>query len=387
MNIDLSGKRVIVTGASRGIGRAIALAFAAEGARVAICARSEEAVVTTGRELETTAQAVIARAVDVTDTEGVKAFVAEVAASWGGVDVLVNNAGQGKGGNLDTLTPEDILEHANILQMGHFRFVQAVVPHMRAQCWGRIIEINALAGTIPTPDGIPSVINRASCIALSRSLGMSLAKDNILVNSLNMGWIDTGQWDRHYREMPAGVSREAFDEMVLKVVPSGASANPRTWPAWRCSSPVSTLVSSVPPPSTSAAAWVGRSPISRPSSGTSRKRLASITSNPETHCKEQNGMTQTIYDIPLKTIEGSSQTLADFQGKVLLVVNVASKCGLTPQYAGLEKLYEEHREAGLEVLGFPANDFREQEPGSDEEIKAFCSLNYAVQFPCSRRSR
>lgn len=143
MNIDLSGKRVIVTGASRGIGRAIALAFAAEGARVAICARSEEAVVTTGRELETTAQAVIARAVDVTDTEGVKAFVAEVAASWGGVDVLVNNAGQGKGGNLDTLTPEDILEHANILQMGHFRFVQAVVPHMRAQCWGRIIEINA----------------------------------------------------------------------------------------------------------------------------------------------------------------------------------------------------------------------------------------------------
>ena len=91
-------------------------------------------------------------------------------------------------------------------------------------------------------------------------------------------------------------------------------------------------------------------------------------------------MTQTIYDIPLKTIEGSSQTLADFQGKVLLVVNVASKCGLTPQYAGLEKLYEEHREAGLEVLGFPANDFREQEPGSDEEIKAFCSLNYAVQF-------
>ena len=84
MNIDLSGKRVIVTGASRGIGRAIALAFAAEGARVAICARSEEAVVTTGRELETTAQAVIARAVDVTDTEGVKAFVAEVAASWGG---------------------------------------------------------------------------------------------------------------------------------------------------------------------------------------------------------------------------------------------------------------------------------------------------------------
>lgn len=92
-------------------------------------------------------------------------------------------------------------------------------------------------------------------------------------------------------------------------------------------------------------------------------------------------MTQTIYDIPLKTIDGARLTLDRFRGKVLLVVNVASKCGLTPQYEGLEKLYEDKREAGLEVLGFPANDFREQEPGSDEEIKAFCSLNYAVHFP------
>lgn len=226
MNIDLSGKRVIVTGASRGIGLAIAQAFATEGARIAICARSEEAVIATGKALEATAQAVIARAVDVTDTKGVKAFVAEIVETWGGVDVLINNAGQGKGGNLDTLTPEAILEHANILQMGHFRFVQAVVPHMRAQRWGRIIEINALAGTIPTPDGIPSVINRASCVALSRSLGMSLAKENILVNSLNMGWIDTGQWDRHYKEMPPGVSREEFDAMVLKVVPLGRFGKP-----------------------------------------------------------------------------------------------------------------------------------------------------------------
>jgi 3-oxoacyl-[acyl-carrier protein] reductase len=226
MNIDLSGKRVIVTGASRGIGLAIARAFAAEGARVAICARSEEAVNAAGDQLAGQAQAVIARAVDVTDSEGVKAFVAEVAAAWGGVDVLVNNAGQGRGGNLETLTPELILEHANILQMGHFRFVQAVVPHMRQQRWGRIIEINALAGAVPTPDGIPSVINRASCIALSRSLGMSLPKDNILVNSLNMGWIDTGQWDRHYKEMGPGVTREEFDAMVLKVVPLGRYGKP-----------------------------------------------------------------------------------------------------------------------------------------------------------------
>lgn len=226
MNIDLSDKRVIITGASRGIGKAIAMAFAAEGARVAICARNLQAVTATGQELEASASAVIARSVDVTDTTSVNAFVAEVTEAWGGVDVLVNNAGQGKGGNLDTLTAEAILEHANVLQMGHFRFVQAVVPFMRKQRWGRIIEINALAGVIPTPEGIPSVINRASCVALSKSLGMSLPKDNILVNSLNMGWIDTGQWDRHFREMGPGVTREEFDEMVMKVVPLGRYGRP-----------------------------------------------------------------------------------------------------------------------------------------------------------------
>lgn len=226
MNVDLSDKRVIITGASRGIGKAIAMAFAAEGARVAICARNLQAVTATGQELEASASAVIARSVDVTDTTSVNAFVAEVTEAWGGVDVLVNNAGQGKGGNLDTLTAEAILEHANVLQMGHFRFVQAVVPFMRKQRWGRIIEINALAGVIPTPEGIPSVINRASCVALSKSLGMSLPKDNILVNSLNMGWIDTGQWDRHFREMGPGVTREEFDEMVMKVVPLGRYGRP-----------------------------------------------------------------------------------------------------------------------------------------------------------------
>ncbi|MBY0243565.1 MAG: SDR family oxidoreductase [Burkholderiaceae bacterium] len=226
MYFNLTDKRVIITGASRGIGRAIARAFAAEGARVAICARGEAAVQEAGRELAEQAGAVLARAVNVTDTAGVQAFVAEVAETWGGVDILVNNAGQGRGGNLDTLTPEAILEHANILQMGHFRFIQAVVPHMRRQRWGRIIEINALAGVIPTPDGIPSVINRAACIALSKTLGMSLPKDNILLNTLNMGWIDTGQWDRHFREMPPGCTREEFDAMVLKVVPLGRFGKP-----------------------------------------------------------------------------------------------------------------------------------------------------------------
>jgi glutathione peroxidase len=92
-------------------------------------------------------------------------------------------------------------------------------------------------------------------------------------------------------------------------------------------------------------------------------------------------MTAPLTDIPLKTIDGDTTTLGAHAGKVLLVVNVASKCGLTPQYEGLEALYREKRDAGLDVLGFPANDFAGQEPGSEADIQQFCSLTYDVSFP------
>jgi glutathione peroxidase len=88
-----------------------------------------------------------------------------------------------------------------------------------------------------------------------------------------------------------------------------------------------------------------------------------------------------IAEIPLTRIEGGADKLANHKGKVLLVVNVASKCGLTPQYEGLEKIYNQYKDKGFEVLGFPANDFGAQEPGTDEEIVAFCSSNYGVSFP------
>jgi len=92
-------------------------------------------------------------------------------------------------------------------------------------------------------------------------------------------------------------------------------------------------------------------------------------------------MSTAIYDVPVKKITGDDTSLAEYKGKVLLVVNVASKCGLTPQYEGLENLYERYKGQGLVIAGFPANNFKSQEPGTDEEIQSFCTMNFGVKFP------
>src|SRR6478752_4719587 len=88
-----------------------------------------------------------------------------------------------------------------------------------------------------------------------------------------------------------------------------------------------------------------------------------------------------IYDFEVRTIDGQTQSLAAYPGQALLIVNVASQCGFTPQYAGLEELYRRHKHEGFAVLGFPCNQFGHQEPGSEAEIQTFCSLTYNVTFP------
>ena len=87
-----------------------------------------------------------------------------------------------------------------------------------------------------------------------------------------------------------------------------------------------------------------------------------------------------LHEIPARRLDGSERDLTEFRGQVLLIVNVASRCGFTPQYKGLEELNKKYRARGLKILGFPANDFGAQEPGSDAEIKQFCSTNYGVTF-------
>ena len=91
--------------------------------------------------------------------------------------------------------------------------------------------------------------------------------------------------------------------------------------------------------------------------------------------------TRSIYDFTMKSIDGQPMSLKDYSGKVVMLVNVASKCGFTPQYAGLEKLYEKYKDRGFVIIGVPANNFAQQEPGTNEEIKKFCTNKYNVTFP------
>jgi glutathione peroxidase len=96
---------------------------------------------------------------------------------------------------------------------------------------------------------------------------------------------------------------------------------------------------------------------------------------------QSTDMSKSIHQFEMKNIQGETVSLADYKDKTVLVVNVASKCGLTPQYADLEALYQEYKDRGLVILGFPANNFMGQEPGTDAEIQTFCSANYGVTFP------
>jgi glutathione peroxidase len=98
-------------------------------------------------------------------------------------------------------------------------------------------------------------------------------------------------------------------------------------------------------------------------------------------CASLSAQTKSIYDFTMKSIDGQQVNLGSYSGKVVLLVNVASKCGFTPQYAGLEALYDKYKDKGFVIVGIPANNFAQQEPGTDEEIKKFCSNKYNVTFP------
>ena len=115
--------------------------------------------------------------------------------------------------------------------------------------------------------------------------------------------------------------------------------------------------------------------------------IACAQTAPQTPALTEKWKDKTMYTIPIKDLDGKSYDLAQFKGKVVVIVNVASKCGYTPQYAGMQKLYDDMKSKGVVVIGIPSNDFGGQEPGSAKEIQSFCSNNYGVTFPMMEKSQ
>jgi len=219
VDLGLGGKKAIVTGASKGLGRAIAEELAGEGADLAVCARHQDELDAAAAELRSSGRAVHAQVADVTDPEQIKDFVARSAEALGAVDILVNNAGAARPGTFEALTDEDWKVDLDVKLFSMVRFTREVLPHFRARGGGRIININALLGRSPDPALFATSVNRAACISLSRTLAIELGPENILVNSVNIGSVLTPNWENIRRRRAPDVPAEEFFARSAERIP------------------------------------------------------------------------------------------------------------------------------------------------------------------------
>ncbi len=230
MDLGLAGRRAIVTGGSKGLGLAIAAELLGEGAAVAICSRNaaelDDAAAALAKQAGDSAQ-IVALACDVTDPEQVTAFVDGAAAALGGVDILVNNAGGARPGRFAALTDDDWQADTEVKLFSQIRCIRAALPHLRESAAPRVININAIYARYPDPAFLASSVNRASCLSLSKALSMELGAEGILVNSVNIGLVETPQWENiHQRRAPDIPAGEFFGKLAAAEVPLGRFGRP-----------------------------------------------------------------------------------------------------------------------------------------------------------------
>lgn len=227
MDLGLEGRKAIVTGGSKGLGFAIARELLAEGADVAICARHEGEVTAAAEQLRTPERTVYAQRADVTDPLQVDDFIARATSALGGVDILVNNAGRAHPGNFEQLTDQDWHEDLDVKLFSMIRCSRAVLPFMRERGGGRIVNINAIYGKYPDPTFFATSVDRAACLSFTKALAMEVATDNILVNSVNIGFVVTPQWQNiRQRRAPNLDEEEFFRRTVAGEVPLGRFGRP-----------------------------------------------------------------------------------------------------------------------------------------------------------------
>lgn len=192
MNLGLKEKVVLVTGASKGLGKAIAVAFAAEGSHVVLCARSKQELEQTAEEIRRQGGSAIALAADITKSEDVEHLVIETVARFGTMHVLVNNAGSiGSSSSFEELSDDDWLRVFDVNLFSAVKLIRAILPYMKRQKWGRIINISSESGIQPDPVMPHYNASKAALINLTKSLSKAYARDGILVNTVSPAFIKT----------------------------------------------------------------------------------------------------------------------------------------------------------------------------------------------------
>jgi len=218
MELGLKGKVAAITGGSEGIGLVTAIRLAQEGANVAICARRPDVLQAAAKEIGKHGP-VLAVSADATKREEIERFIAETVARFGRLDILVNNAGSSNANAFETITDEIWQQDLDLKLFGAIRASRAAIPHMRKQGSGRIINITMVGGKQPGAKSVPTTVSRAAGIALTKALSKDLAGDNILVNTVCVGLIKSGQLSRGAARR--GVSVDEHYAQMGKNVPLG----------------------------------------------------------------------------------------------------------------------------------------------------------------------
>lgn len=219
MELGLRGKVAAVTGGSEGIGRATVQRLAAEGVKVALCARRQDVLDAFVKELRASGADVLPVVADATKEGDMERFVAECVRHYGRIDILVNNAGATGQDPFEKVDDAAWLHDLNIKVLAHIRSCRAAIPHMKKQGGGRIINLNMVAARAPAAGTFPTTTSRAAGLALTKALSKEYAADNILVNAVAVGKIKSQQQAR--RALKTGISVEEHYAKTGKTIPMG----------------------------------------------------------------------------------------------------------------------------------------------------------------------
>ena len=227
IELELDGKASVVTGGSEGIGKAIAYKLAAEGVSVAICARREEVLQQAAQDIRArTGSMVLAVEADVTRPGSVEAFIQQSVDAFGRLDILINNVGTASAHPFENATDEIWQNDLDLKVFSAIRASRAAIAHMRRAGGGRIINITTPAGKAPGGTSVPTSVSRAAGIALTKAMSKDFAKDNILVNTVCVGSIKSGQWEGRWRSEGSRRSLEEFYGEGGKSIPLGRMGEP-----------------------------------------------------------------------------------------------------------------------------------------------------------------